>query len=139
MRAAAGRARVTAEIDVGGAFFRQHLAPVAAQHVRQSLELVLLDQEVRLGPSTLGAAGTPDDRRDPDREAAVAQTLHVLDRARHCGDEWQTGKDLLGVGDGQRLVVHPLGVAEIRAGQIAIDVWLVASLGVSSFEVTRLA
>jgi hypothetical protein len=112
MRAAAGRTGVTAEIDRGSALFGEHLAPVAAQDSGQSLELVLLDQEVRLGPSTLGAAGTSDDRRDPDRETAVPQALHVLDRAGHRRDERETGKELLGVRDGQRLF-HTLCVADL--------------------------
>ena len=59
--AAARRASVAAEVDLGRPLARQRLAPVTAQQVRQAPELVLLDQEVRLGPSTLGCAGTPDE------------------------------------------------------------------------------
>ena len=47
-------------------------APVAAHEVPEPPEIILLDQEVCLGPSTLaGARRAPDDRRDSGHEAPV--------------------------------------------------------------------
>ena len=48
------------------------LAPVSAHEVAELSEIILLDQEVCLGPSTFaGARRAPDDRRDPGDEAPV--------------------------------------------------------------------
>ena len=65
-------------------------------------KLVLLDQEVRLGPSTLaGARRAPDERRDPGVEAAIAQRLHLGDRARRRRDERPPLEQALGARCGQ--------------------------------------
>jgi hypothetical protein len=73
-RAAARRACVATEIDLGRrALAHERIAPVTAQDAREPLEIVLLDQEVRLGPSTFaGARRTTDERGDILRETAIA-------------------------------------------------------------------
>jgi hypothetical protein len=49
------------------------LAPARAHDLRDPRDLVLLDEEVGLGPSTLAAAGwAADDDGDARREAAIA-------------------------------------------------------------------
>lgn len=49
------------------------IAPVTAHEVPELSEIILLDQEVCLGPSTLaGTRRAPDDRGDPGHEAPVA-------------------------------------------------------------------
>ena len=61
----------------------QRIAPVILKEQAELRKVCLLDQEVCLGPSTLAAAGrTPDEHGDPRLQAAVAQRLHVGDRAR---------------------------------------------------------
>ena len=95
-RAAARRARVAAEIDRRGAVAREHVAPVAAQDLRDLRQLVLLDQEVRLGPSTFAGAGrTADDRGDAGGEAAIAQRLHLGDRAGDHGHQREPVEQLI--------------------------------------------
>jgi hypothetical protein len=84
------------------ALAREAIAPVAAQQRGQGRQLVLLDQEVCLGPSTLAGAGrTADQRGDAGREAAIAQRLHLGDRAGHRGDQRQTVEQLFGGGRGE--------------------------------------
>ena len=49
------------------------LAPVTAHEVAELAKIILLNQEVCLGPSTLaGARRAPDDRWDSGDQAAVA-------------------------------------------------------------------
>jgi hypothetical protein len=99
MRAAAGGTCVAREIDLGGpTFARERIAPVTAQDAGESLEIVLLDQEVRLGTSTLASAGwAADERGDVLGEAAIAQRLHLGDRAGHRGDQREAAQHLFGV------------------------------------------
>jgi hypothetical protein len=65
------------------------LVPVILEELGELRKFGLLDQEVRLGPSTFagGAGWTPDLRRDAGFDAAIAQSLHIGDRARHCRHE----------------------------------------------------
>lgn len=73
------------------------IAPVATQELGQVRKLVLLDQEVRLGTSTLASARrAADEGRDAGSEAALAQRFHLRHRPCHRGDEWQTGEELFG-------------------------------------------
>lgn len=73
-------------------------APVTAQQIREIGDVFLLDQEVRLGPSTFAGAGrAADDRRDAALETALAQRLHLVNRARHRGHEWKAIEQLLGL------------------------------------------
>lgn len=74
LRASAGRARVAGEIDIAHACFtRDGVAPITTQDLGDPGKLVLLDQEVRLGPSTFASAGrTAYERRDSQGEAALA-------------------------------------------------------------------
>ena len=104
--AAARGARVAAEIDLACTFARERLAPLATHQVREATELVLLDQEVRFRASTSAAAGAPDERRDPGREASVAQCFHLLDRAGHGGNEWEAVQELLGLLRGEYFRIH---------------------------------
>jgi hypothetical protein len=85
-RATAGGTRVAAEIDL---LAIDELVPVILEQLGELRKFGLLDQEVRLGPSTFagGAGWTPDLRRDAGRDAAIAQPLHVGNRARHRGDQ----------------------------------------------------
>ena len=90
----AGRARQVLGVVHGGdrhrrePFARQAFAPIVAQELGQLGELVLLDQEVRAGPSTLaGAGGTADEGGNAGEQAAIAQGLHLRDRAGHGRDE----------------------------------------------------
>jgi hypothetical protein len=65
------------------------ILPVFLEELGELWQFGLLDQEVRLGPSTL--AGCPGGTADLDRhagiDAAIAQPLHVGDRARHRRDQ----------------------------------------------------
>ena len=80
------------------------LAPVSAQQVAELSEIVLLDQEVCLGPSTFaGARRAPDDRGDSSHEAAVPQVLHLGDRASHRGHECRSVEQVLRYSGGQRI------------------------------------
>ena len=68
--------------DGGEAFAREIGAPVVAQQLGEPGQVVLLDQEVRLGPSALAGTGrTTDEDGDAGGEAAIAQRFHVGDRA----------------------------------------------------------
>src|SRR5262249_15985359 len=61
----------------------------------------LLDQEVRARPSTFAGAGrAADEHRDVGGEAAVAQRLHLGDRAADRGDERLAVELRFGLGDG---------------------------------------
>jgi hypothetical protein len=89
-RAARG-ARIAAEVHLAGAFAIEQCAPVTAHDLGNAGKLVLLDQEVRPRPSTFAGAGrATDEGRNAGGEAAIAQRLHLADRARHRGDERQT-------------------------------------------------
>jgi len=82
-RATTCGARIAAEIDLMAI---DELVPVVLEQLGELRQFGLLDQEVRLGPSTFagGAGWTPDLRCDAGRDAAIAEALHVGDRARHC-------------------------------------------------------
>lgn len=86
-RATARGTRIAAEIDLLAV---DELLPVFLEQLRELRQFGLLDQEVRLGPSTL--AGRPRGTADLDAhariDAAIAQALHVGDRARHRGDQF---------------------------------------------------
>jgi hypothetical protein len=99
MRAAARGARVAGEIDFDrGTFARERFAPVAAQDGGESLEIVLLDQEVRLATSTFTAARrTTDERGNVFSEAAIAERFHFGDRSRHRWNEGKVAQHLFGV------------------------------------------
>jgi hypothetical protein len=76
--------------DRSEAFAREVGPPVGTEQLGQLGELILLDQEVRLGPSTLAGAGrTSDERGDAGGQAAISQVLHLRDRAGHRRDERQ--------------------------------------------------
>ena len=97
---AARRARITAQVDLVRTLAGERLAPVTAQEVREPFEIILLDQEVRLGPSAFaGPRRTTDERGDVTREAAIAQRLHVSDRSGHRRNEWQPAQQLFGLVD----------------------------------------
>jgi hypothetical protein len=85
-RATAGGTRVAAEIDLLAV---DELLPVVLEQLGELRQFGLLDQEVRLGPSTLAGCpgGTTDLDRHPCIDAAIAQSLHVGDRARHRRDQ----------------------------------------------------
>ena len=103
LRAAARRAGIAAEIDLAGAFLLQHRPPVTAQDFSYPRYLVLLDQEVCLGASTLAAAWrAADEDGNPRSQTTIAQQFHVGDRARHDGHQRKSRELLLGVGDAQR-------------------------------------
>jgi len=71
---AARGTRVAAEVDLAGAFAIEHRAPVTAQDLGDSWQLVLLDQEVRLRPSTFARARrATDEHWNACGEAAIAQ------------------------------------------------------------------
>jgi hypothetical protein len=76
------------------ALARQTFAPVGAQQLGEPGQLILLDQEVRPGPSTTtglaGAGWAADEGGDPGLEAAIAQRLHLGDRSGHRRDERET-------------------------------------------------
>jgi hypothetical protein len=58
------------------------------EQLAEPVEVILLDQEVCLGASTLAAAGrTSDLRGDTGGEAALAQCFHLGNRAGHRRDE----------------------------------------------------
>ncbi len=79
-------------------------APLAAQEVAEPTEIVLLDQEVRLGPSAFSRAGrATDDRGDARGEAAIPERLHVRDRSRHRGHQRLTVEQVLRRGGGEWL------------------------------------
>lgn len=83
------------ELDRREAFAREIGAPVVAQELGQLGELVLLDQEVRPGPSTFAGAGrAADEGGDAGGEAAVAQHLHLGDRPSHGRDEREAVEQL---------------------------------------------
>lgn len=89
--AAARRAGIAAEIDLGGAHLVEHGTPVTAQDLSYPRNLVLLDQEVRLGSSTLAAAWrAPDEDRNAGSQTTITQQFHVGDRARHDGHQRKT-------------------------------------------------
>jgi hypothetical protein len=80
-----------ADGDGRQAFAREAFAPVVAQELGELGELILLDQEVRLGPSTLAGAGrTADEGGDAGGQAAIAQRLHLGDRAGDRRDEGES-------------------------------------------------
>jgi hypothetical protein len=84
----AGGSKLGGELDGCNAFAHELGAPVVAQELGQLGELVLLDQEVRSGPSAFaGAWGTADEGGDAGGQAAIAQGLHLGDRAGHRRDE----------------------------------------------------
>jgi hypothetical protein len=85
LRAPARGTRIAAEIDFHGtALALDQRAPVTAHDLCDALQLGLLDQEVRLGPSTFaGARRAADDGGDTRGEATVAQILHLRHRARN--------------------------------------------------------
>lgn len=99
MLAATRGTRVATEVDLGrGAFPRERVAPVTAQDVGEPLEIVLLDQEVRLRPSTLAAARwAADECGNVFGEAAIAEGFHLGDRAGHGGNQRQAAQHLFGV------------------------------------------
>jgi hypothetical protein len=107
---AAGRARRVLAVGVGRgrgkidgreALAGQAVAPVVAHQRGEPGQVILLDQEVRPGASTLaGARRAADEDGDAFGEAAVAQGFHVGDRAGHGGDERQAVEELLGGGGG---------------------------------------
>jgi hypothetical protein len=83
-RTAARRTRIAIEVHFRRSFSIEHGAPVAAQNLGDSPQLILLDQEVRLGPSTFAGAGrTPNKDRDAGVQTTIAQPLHVGDRSGH--------------------------------------------------------
>lgn len=62
--------------------------PVTAEQRRELRQVGLLDQEVRLGPSTFALAGrAADQRREARLEAAIAERFHLGDRAADRGHE----------------------------------------------------
>jgi hypothetical protein len=85
-RATASGTRVATEVDVLAV---DELFPVILEQLGELRQFGLLNQEVRLGPSTL--AGCPGRATDLDRhpciDAAIAQSLHVGNRARHRRDQ----------------------------------------------------
>jgi hypothetical protein len=99
--ASAGRAGIAGEIDLAGTLACEHLAPVPAQQLGDPGQLVLLDQEVRAGPSTLTGGRAPDERRDTDREATCPQRLHFSDRTRHGRHQRQPGEQFIRFSGGQ--------------------------------------
>jgi hypothetical protein len=115
-RAATRGARVPAEIDIGGtALARDRLAPVTAEDARQSLEIVLLDQEVRLRPSTFaGARRTADERGDVLRETAIAQRFHLGDRSGHRRNEGKAAQELFSVVGGHTALPAQYTGAAVR-------------------------
>jgi hypothetical protein len=85
----------------------QVVAPVVAQQLAEGGQVVLLDQEVRPGASTLAglasAGRAADEGGDAGLQAAIAQRLHLGDRA---GDRRHDGKAVehfVRLGCGQRL------------------------------------
>jgi len=65
------------------------LLPIILEQLGELRQFGLLDQEVRLGPSTFaGCAGRAADLDGhPGVDAAIAEALHVGDRARHRRDQ----------------------------------------------------
>ena len=105
--AAGGARRVLAvgfgggELDGSEALAGEAVAPVSVHESSEPGQVILLDQEVRPGASTLAGAGrAADEDGDALGEAAVAQGFHVGDRAGHGGDEGQAVEELLGFGGG---------------------------------------
>jgi hypothetical protein len=94
--------------DVRQSFALEAVAPVAAIDLGDAREIVLLDQEVRLGASTLAGAGrASDERRDAGGEAAIAQRLHLRDRSCDGRDDRRVREHVFGLIDGERVVHEP--------------------------------
>lgn len=86
------------------AFSREVGSPVVAQQLGEPGQGVLLDQEVRLGPSALAGAGrTTDEDGNAGGEAAIAERLHLGDRAGDRRDDRYAFEELLRNIDRKRL------------------------------------
>ncbi len=84
------------ELDRRQALARQAVLPVVAQERGELGEFILLDQEVRLGPSTFaGARRAADEGGDAGSQAAIAQGLHLGDRTGHRRDEGEAVEQFL--------------------------------------------
>ena len=91
------------EVDLWQLLPRELVPPVLAHHFGDPRQLVLLDQEVRLGPSTLaGARRTTHEDGDPRGQTAIAQVLHLGDRSGHRRHEGEAVQKILSLGSGQR-------------------------------------
>ncbi len=100
-----GPARGTRQVLVGlgeldrdrrEAFAFEIASPFGAQQLTQGRQVVLLDQEVRLGPSAFSRAGrTPDQRRNSSVQATITQRFHVGDGPRHRGNKRNSLEELL--------------------------------------------
>jgi len=97
------------ELDRCQALAFQSVPPVVAQERGELGELILLDQEVRLGPSTLaGARRAADEGRDAGGQATIAQGLHLGDRTGHRRDEREAVEQIFRQAGRERLHVSKL-------------------------------
>jgi hypothetical protein len=98
---------VGADRDRGEAFAHQVIAPVAAQQLAQRRQVVLLDQEVRPGPSTTAGLAGPrraaDEGGDAGLQAALAQGFHLGDRAGDGRNYRHAVEEIFSLGCGQPL------------------------------------
>jgi hypothetical protein len=94
------------DLDRFEAFAREIRSPAATDELGEPGQVVLLDEEVRAGPSTLSSTRrTTHQGGDTGLEAAIAQRLHLGDRAGHRRDHGNVLEDLLRNADRKRL--HP--------------------------------
>jgi hypothetical protein len=100
---------VTLRDDDGSqSFALEVVAPVAAIDFGDPRQIVLLDQEVRLGASTFARARrASDERRDAGGEAAIAQRLHLRDRASDRRNHRRIRQHVFGFVDRERVVHDP--------------------------------
>ncbi len=96
------------------------IAPLAPEQVAESGQVGLLDQEVRLGPSTVAGAArrTAHRGRDPRGQTPLAQRLDLRDRARHRGNHGLAFE--LCFGDRER-EGHPGSIAQADADPARYD------------------